>query len=54
MTVNVSKGRLPELCNKMRNVLPMEVKSIEDAPMEEFVYDIGVEDNFILHNGIGT
>lgn len=48
------KDRLPELCNKMRNVLPMEVKSIEDAPMEEFVYDIGVEDNenFILHNGI--
>ena len=46
--------KLPELCNKMRNILPMEVKSIEDVPDEEFVYDIGVQDNenFVLHNGI--
>ncbi len=39
---------------KYENIIPMEVKSIEDAPEEEFVYDIGVDDNenFVLANGI--
>ena len=47
------KDKLPEM-SKYENILPFEVKSITNADEEEFVYDIGVDDNenFILANGI--
>lgn len=45
---------IPDIWNKVKNVLPMEVKSISPVPDEKFVYDIGVDgnENFVLHNGI--
>jgi ribonucleoside-triphosphate reductase len=45
---------IPDIWNKVKNILPMEVKLINSYPDEEFVYDIGVDDNenFVLHNGI--
>ena len=50
------KDKLPELCSKMENIYPIEVKDITDVQNEEheYVYDIGVKDNenFVLNNGI--
>jgi len=45
---------IPDIWNKVRNVLPMEVRKIEKVEMGKYVYDIGVKDNenFVLHNGI--
>lgn len=45
---------IPDTWNKIRDILPMEVKSIELTEPEEFVFDIGVQDNenFVLANGI--
>lgn len=52
--IQMLKDAAPWIAKKMENILPMEVKGIVDAPMEEFVYDIGVKDNqnFVLANGI--
>jgi len=45
---------IPDTWNKICNILPMEVKSIKITEPEEFVFDIGVQDNenFVLANGI--
>lgn len=47
------KEKIPEI-SKYENILPFEVKDIKDAEDEDFVYDIGVDDNenFVLANGI--
>ena len=46
---------IPDIWNKVRASIPMEVKSITSyCDTEKYVYDIGVDDNenFVLHNGI--
>jgi len=46
--------RIPDIFNKIKHVLPSEVKSIEAVECNGFVYDISVQDNenFVLANGI--
>ncbi len=45
---------IPDIWNKVKNILPMEIKSNVSYPDEDYVYDIGVDDNenFVLYNGI--
>jgi anaerobic ribonucleoside-triphosphate reductase len=45
---------IPEIWDKIKSIIPMEVKSIDSYPDKEFVYDVGVDDNenFVLNNGI--
>ena len=47
-------NKTPDIWNKVKNILPMEVKSISQSFDEQYVYDIGVDgnENFVLHNGI--
>jgi anaerobic ribonucleoside-triphosphate reductase len=45
---------IPETYSKVKNVLPMEVKSVTSIETPEYVYDVSVADNenFVLANGI--
>lgn len=45
---------IPMVYNKVKNVLPMEVKSIANVETPKYVYDVSVADNgnFVLANGI--
>ncbi len=52
--IEAVKDVVPEVWEKVSSILPSCVSEVSPAPMEQYVYDISVQDNenFVLANGI--